>query len=646
MTVLAEKVKNRIWVTAGYPIAGLHSSVPGARFSKTDGPHWSCPLTMESCYLLREKFGSELKVGKELGVWAREQLAKEASLTALATMERCELPQLQTRAPSLYGAVQGRPYQTIAARFVTEGRHVLLADTPGLGKTLEVLAGIEESGVPGPYLIIAPKTACEVVWAREIRKWVPRAHVMTLPEGRARRDNVLDMLQPMSEEYVGLKNVFVIAHPNAVMTKAWWKCKECGTLTKIKAYKELDCEHDSKQAPRIVEHTFPQLFAIEWGAIVADEAEQCLLRRSGLPTQTRYGMEMLRDCMRKDGLRIAVSGTPFRGRPHLLWGTLNWLRSDEFPAFLAWAETHYTIDTGYGGSKKIGGLKREDLLYKTLNRIMLRRTKSEVAPELPPKLYIGDNLTPGDPQSPVGVWLPMDPKQAKAYQEMQQVSVAAVENGELEAIGVLAELTRLQQFASGYGRMVSDGGAPSEYGQFIRDEFVPQLPSNKFDWLQQRLHEAGYPDDPQYKIVIVSRFTSLLNLFAKELKVPHVMITGAVSGQKRDRAVDTFNDPNWHGVCFLNTKAGGVAITLDGADEMIFLDRTHIPDDQEQAEERINNRRPEEKVLQRRYVYLGSQGTVDEAIAWTNHEREHDSKTILDSRRGVTDWATKAIKGE
>jgi hypothetical protein len=631
VTVTVEMVGNRIWVTAPYAVSRLGAAVPGSYFSDKPHAHWTAPLNLDTCRLLREHFGAELKIGPRLTAWAREAVEQEAHLTALGATETAELHLVPSRAPQMAVAMKSRPYQPVAARFVADGKRVLLADTPGLGKTLEALAGIVESGAPGPYLIVAPKTVCDVVWGREILRWVPGAGVWVLPEGKAKRDEMLTDFH-IHWEATGAAKDFLVVHPQAMQTRAWWDCRECGESTPVKAFKELSCGHDTRQAPRRVEHNFPQIFAVEWGAVVADEADQCLLRKTGTPTQTRLGMEMIRDCVREDGLRIAATGTPFRGRPHLLWGTLNWLRPEHYRGFWQWVETHYEVTTGYGGTRVLGGLKREDLLYKSLGGIMLRRTKEEVAPDLPPKLYM-DNRLPEETAKglPIGVWLEFDhAKQERAYRQMAAESLADLEGRELDAIGALAELTRLQQLASSYL-------APSG---------KPRPPSNKLNWLVQHLKEIGYYDkDPQCKVVIVSRFTSLLDMFAEELAVPYVQITGQVTGAKRTQAVDTFNSPSWDGVCFLNTKAGGVGITLDAADEMVFLDRTHVPDDQEQAEERINNRRPEEKVLQRRYYYLGTKGTIDEAIAQVNVNRETNSRTILDSRRGVTTWAIKALGG-
>lgn len=645
MSVNVEKVGERIWLWSSRITPGLSRKIPGARFSKTDRPHWSLPLNLETCQLLRENFGGELEIGAELWAWAKAAKAGARRMAEIRMSgETVRLAGLwREDYPDLFKAVQeGRPYQALGAQWIASaagGKGVLIGDTVGLGKTPQALAGVKESGVPGPHLVICPKTAVDSVWAPEIQRWLPGDIVITLPEGRAKREAVLDELLrtvtwPNNEEQASLARTWVVVHPEAIRAQSAWICRECGSQTpKTSKPKVLVCGHDKDRTKIQHNYTFPQLFQVRWGAVIADESDRSIVRLSGTPTQTRNGMELIRDeAMRSDGLRLAQSGTPFRSKPHLLWSTLNWLRPDEFTSLWAWAEQLFEVEEGYGGSRKIGRLRpdREAMMYATMDRIMLRRTREEVAPHLPAKMYLGTPLDANDPTSPVGVWLDMEPKQAKAYKDMLERSTAEIEGGSLSAIGVLAEMTRLQQLATSAGRMV-DG------------EFTPDLPSNKYEYLLQMLTELGYPDDPQAKIVVVSRFTSVLAMFGRGLRVHFkgkdrtAFITGEVTGKRRQAAIDGINAPIGSGahILLLNTKAGGSAITLDGADEMVFLDQTWIPDDQEQAEGRIDNRRPEEKIVQRRYRYLYSRGTIDAGIALVNQARGLTGHELMDGRRGI-----------
>jgi SNF2 family DNA or RNA helicase len=507
----------------------------------------------------------------------------------------------------------------------------LVADTPGLGKTLEAIAGIVESEVPGPYLVCAPKTSLDVVWERDILANLPGSLSFVVSGTRAQRNSMLNFA--LGDSASDLSNHWIITNIEMVRTKSFWRCPECGEEWPASDHPKSNvvlCGHNPKYVRTRHEHEYPQLFERPWGAVIMDECQKALLRRSGTPTQTRAGAKLLP--VREGGLRIGLSGTPMRGKPERLWGILNWLRPKVYTGYWSWAERYWDVMEGYAGSKVLGEFRteRQEAFNRALDGMVIRRTKEEVSPDLPRKAYMGSPLDPKDPDSPVAVWIPLAATQTKAYAEMLALGSTDIEGGQLNAIGGLAELTRLKQFASAFGRLENGG-------------FRPAFPSNKFDWLVQFLTERSIidpEDEPTGKVIVVSQFTELLSLFAEELRSKYGVqwraITGKVTGQKRAEAVDLFNDPqSGINLMFLNTMAGGVSITLDAADDTVFIDETHVPDDQEQAEDRNNNRRPEEKVVRRRYWYLKSLGTVDEAIARVNIGRDRLQKGMLDGRRGV-----------
>jgi SNF2 family DNA or RNA helicase len=649
--VRVEKAGNRILVVSGQPLYGMKETIPGANFSSIK-KWWSVPLDLETCALLRERFGNRLQIGPALRAWATDEKAQRESLQSVANSHDAELRVVPRVAPVLAGAMASRTYQRAAARFVADARgrdgirRALIADTVGLGKTAEALASVIESEASGPFLVIAPKTAVNTAWTPEIRRWLPEAETITIPEGRAKRDGILDDLADwvQDSEQEDLDQTWVVLHPAAIRTSSYWICPVCQEHTKFKAgiVTSLNCGHTAKGRQLTHEHTFPQLFGIAWGAVIFDESDQSLIRLSGTPNLTRRGAEMLRDLVPDTGVRIAMSGTPFRSKPHQIWSTLNWLDPIRFSSKWNWIKKYWDLG-GYSGYE-IGKFRedREGMLADELSDIMIRRTRADVRADLPSKLYGGSHLNPGDETSPKGVWLDMDPKQTKAYKQMELEAFAEVEGGEISAVGVLAEMTRLKQFATSYGRMDSRG------------EFVPELPSNKYDWLLEFLTENGFPTDPSTKVVVVSQFTKVLNLFRAALEkdltvkrsVPYIgMITGEITQVRREGWVERFEDPN-SGVnlMLLNTKAGGSAITLDQADLMIFLDETHVDDEQEQAEGRIDNRNPERKIVPRTYYYLRSLGTIEESIAVKNAQAKREGRRILDGGRSVTALAREVLK--
>lgn len=229
----------------------------------------------------------------------------------------------------------------------------------------------------------------------------------------------------------------------------------------------------------------------------------------------------------------------------------------------------------------------------------------------------------------------MSPKQKKAYEEMEEYATAALETGTLVANGVLSELTRLKQFATSYGRIEtvqdSDG--------FDIPVFRPSLPSNKFDWLVEFLDELGIdgsaPGEDCRKVVIASQFTSIIDVFAAGLEekgIDVLKITGKINAKNREAAVQAFQKDDGPQVLMLNTMAGGVALTLDRADDIVILDETFIPDDQTQVEDRVHRVSRMHNVT---VHYVRSIGTVEERIAKLTFDRNNLQLQLIDGTRGV-----------
>jgi SNF2 family DNA or RNA helicase len=260
----------------------------------------------------------------------------------------------------------------------------------------------------------------------------------------------------------------------------------------------------------------------------------------------------------------------------------------------------------------------------------------------------------------------MEDKQAKAYEEIEKLSVAELDSGRLETITALAELTRLKQLACAYGkldiRMVRVRCSElmkkhpqiytkrcklcrqQGYHQEPKQFYTPELPSNKFNWIVESLEEWGYPKEPIDKVVIVSFYTGILNMMGQGIerhfrtKPEHTLctaITGQTKSADRRGIIDQFNEKNGSDgpqIMLLNVKAGGTAITIDSADRMIFISETRIPDQQKQAEDRIHRVSNPRHCM---YYYLRSLNTVDIGTALVNQEMDRETHRLLDQRRGV-----------
>lgn len=527
-----------------------------------------------------------------------------------------------------------RSYQRAGVEFMRMNESVLLADDPGSGKTIQTIAAMISSGVTGDILVLAPSIATQVTWPDELKRWAPGDEFLRVTGTRKKRETELSKLKRESSA-----------------PRRWVLCNIEMAKTK---YNDGKAKNGQVVKPHY-KHVYPELFFIDydtkmknprlWDGIVVDESHRALITdksQAYKQTQTRCGLGKLQT--REGAKRIAISGTPFRGKLHNLWGTLNWLFPGKYTSYWKWVERWFDTSSNYFGGSEITELShgRSADFHAAIAPFTIRRTKAEIAPDLPPKFYAGTvpdgvDFEPGKEAGVVGHWLKLGPKQQRAYDQMVEEAMSTLDNGTLVANGVLAELTRLKQFATCYGRL----DEVFDVDGYAIPKFVPEMPSNKFDWLVEFLAELGIiPKEPQTgpearKVVVASQFTSVINLYEQELNkmgIATAKITGGVNAKKRQEAVAQFQSDEGPQVFLLNTIAGGVALTLDRADDIVILDETFIPDDQNQVEDRVHRVSRDHNVT---VHYVRSLGTIEERIARLTFDRDDIQKQILDGERGI-----------
>lgn len=599
-----------------------------------------------SCVKTIRKIGKKLDLSIKVTQEARSEIkamideAKEAKELSHANADAAVHELLKEEAPVSAKAL--RNYQRAGVEFMRRSESTLLADSPGAGKTLQTIATMISSNIEGDILVLAPSAAVQLTWPAEVAKWAPNDEILKITGTRSQRESELAKLQRKSRK-----------------KRRWILCNI--EMIKVKYHKKT-VSRDGSVIQARYEYSYPELFFYDyatkqknfrqWSAIVVDESHRALITNKSqayLQTQTRCGLTKLQTT--EGGKRIAISGTPFRGKLENLWGTLNWLFPDRFGSYWKWVDRWFDTQAQYFGGTAITSIKdgQKTAFYEALAPFTLRRTKREIAPELPPKTYAGSipegmTVEPGEEAGLIGHWLEMKPKQKRAYDQMVEEATANLDNGTLVANGVLAELTRLKQFATSYGTL----GMVVDTDGYEIPKFYPAMPSNKFEWLLEFLEELGIvkgngaETEEDRKVVVASQFTSIIDLYAEALEkkgIPTLRITGKVKQKDRETAIESFQSDTGPQVLLLNTIAGGVSLTLDRADDLVILDETFIPDDQEQVEDRIHRVSRNHNVT---IHYLRSLGTVEERIARITHNRDDLQKQLLDGERGI-DFARKIL---
>ncbi|OVE80625.1 hypothetical protein BVY04_05415 [bacterium M21] len=297
--------------------------------------------------------------------------------------------------------------------------------------------------------------------------------------------------------------------------------------------------------------------------------------------------------------RIALTGTPLENRLLDLWSIMDFIN----PGYLGRREDfEHTYSAGLENRYSLSG---------KIAPMMLRRTKEEVAPELPPRIE-------------ETILLPLDDDQQRYYeQELLRARQRVAGKGSME---VLAALTRLRQICC---------------DPCLVDNERPE-PSAKFNRLVEMLQEITAEG---HSVLVFSQFTGMLDRIAVGLEsnnLKHFMLTGKTSTKKRQALVEEFNQTEEASVFLLSLKAAGTGLTLTKADYVFIFDPWWNPAAENQAIDRTHRIGQQKPVMAYRFV---AAGTVEEKVmAMQVEKRELFAQTIdqvehVDSRLKAADLA-------
>ena len=428
---------------------------------------------------------------------------------------------------------QMRPYQQQGLNWLQFLGHNslcgILADDMGLGKTLQTLAHIlveKEAGrLTRPALIVAPVSLMGN-WRREAERFSPTLRVLVL-HGKDRHDAAAEMA---SHD--------VVVAPYSLLPR--------------------DRERWLQQA---------------WHLVVLDEAQN-------IKNANTHAAQVVGELNTRH--RLCLSGTPMENHLGELWSLFHFL----MPGFLG-SQQRFK-DLFRNPIEKLGDGERLDQLRRRITPFMLRRTKREVATELPDKIESISSIE-------------LQGKQADLYETVRLSTEKAVREA-LNAKGlaksqihILDALLKLRQVCCD-PRLLALASAKK-----IRQ-------SAKLEHLMEILPEMIAEGR---RVLLFSQFTSMLALIEDELKVrdiPWVKLTG--QSQKRDELIDRFTSGEVP-LFLISLKAGGVGLNLPQADTVIHYDPWWNPAVENQATDRAHRIGQTHQV----FVYkLVAQGTIEERI--------------------------------
>lgn len=294
--------------------------------------------------------------------------------------------------------------------------------------------------------------------------------------------------------------------------------------------------------------------------------------------------------------RLALSGTPIENHLGELWSLFEFLN----PGLLGNASVFKL--TGAGG-RTVDEETRE-LLAKGLRPFILRRTKEQVAKDLPEKLE-------------QTIYCELDKAQRKLYDELRDHYRAAL-LGRIAEVGikrskiqVLEALLRLRQAACHPGLLDKKrlGDASAKL-----DLLVTQL---------EELHEEGH------KTLVFSQFTSFLAIVRNRLDADGVAYE-YLDGRTRDRQsrVERFQqDPDCK-LFLISLKAGGLGLNLTAAEYVFLLDPWWNPAVEAQAIDRAHRIGQTQKVFAYRLI---ARDTVEEKVLELQNTKRNLAEAIINA---------------
>ena len=295
--------------------------------------------------------------------------------------------------------------------------------------------------------------------------------------------------------------------------------------------------------------------------------------------------------------RLALSGTPVQNHLGELWSLFEFLN----PGMLGSASV-------FGNIGRNPDAHTRGVLARALRPFILRRTKGEVARELPPK-------------TEQTIYCDLDGKERKYYNELRDYYRARLlKAGVDEASGqfkiqVLEALLRLRQAACHFG---------------LIDKKKAQEPSAKVDTLLAQLDQVL---EEEHKVLVFSQFTSLLAIVRgrlDEAKITYLYLDGKT--RDRQTPVEQFqNDPNMK-LFLISLKAGGLGLNLHAAEYVYLLDPWWNPAVESQAIDRAH------RIGQTRQVFayrLISRDTVEEKVLALQQTKRDLAEAIITADNSV-----------
>jgi hypothetical protein len=443
-----------------------------------------------------------------------------------------------------------RDYQIIGfewlARLAHWGLGACLADDMGLGKTIQALAIILHRAQAGPTLVVAP-TSVSMNWQTETSNFAPALRIFTL-DARDRQTLVRDL---------GKYDLLITSY----------------TLLQQEA-ELLTSQH--------------------WQTIVLDEAQSI---KNMTTKRSKAAMAL------NGKFKLLTTGTPIENHLGELWNLFHFITPGLLGPLKEFNE-RFAIPIERQQSRTA-----RQKLKKLVQPFILRRTKTQVLSELPPKTEVLLQVEMNDDEAAF-----YEALRQQALNNVNSLKIAAAKNGRTMTQNhnmlILAEITKLRRACCNPQLVAPDVSIASSklklFGGIVKD-------------LQEDNH----------KILVFSQFVGHLALIRKFLDqngFTYRYLDGRTTMRERKKEVEGFQAGR--GDLFLiSLKAGGLGLNLTAADYVIHMDPWWNPAVEDQASDRAHRIGQVHPVTIYRLV---TKNTIEEKIVKLHQEKRQLANSLLD----------------
>lgn len=438
------------------------------------------------------------------------------------------------------------PYQKAGVAYALAHDATLIGDEMGLGKTIQAIAVANQTHAKR-VLVLCP-ASLKLNWRNEIRAWQTEALPITVVNARDAIDS---------------------------NTSGW-----------------VIINYDIAQR-------YPALKQIAWDLVIFDECHRLKNAKAqrtkflfgykarGVPNTPKYQPESKPLEAKR---RLLLTGTPIVNRPAELFPLLHYLDPQRWGSFMSYGKRYCAAHhNGYGWDFS-GASNLPELQDRLRSTCLIRRLKKDVLTELPPKRRQVITIETDDNTRLHGLVMRETETQARLDTEIARARTAVLE---AEAVGDEAAYRRAVEKLNDL-----ETCAFTEMSKIRHELAVAKVPQ-----ILEHLAEVN----GDHKIVIFAHHRDVVEQLIAGMETGTVVsITGDTPIEKRQEAVERFqNDPavtRFVG----NIQAAGVGLTLTAASHVVFAELDWVPGNMTQAEDRCHRIGQHDSVLVQHLVVDGS----------------------------------------